>query len=90
MLATLTGQVQATNTTTHEDGATLRTFAELLGSEELGLIDALNLDGGGSATLMTGTRTHTPPTDRVNGVYVHRHVADSVYAGISGYGMYAR
>ncbi|MFE5945886.1 phosphodiester glycosidase family protein [Streptomyces sp. NPDC056480] len=90
VLATLTGQVQATNTTTHEDGATLRTFAELLGSEELGLIDALNLDGGGSATLMTGTRTHTPPTDRVNGVYVHRHVADSVYAGISGYGMYAR
>ncbi|MEV5968564.1 phosphodiester glycosidase family protein [Streptomyces sp. NPDC051921] len=90
VLVTLTGQTQPDNTTTHEDGASLRTFASLLDSEELGLIDALNLDGGGSTTLMTGTRTHTPPTDRVNGVYVHRHVADSVYAGISGYGMYEK
>ncbi|MFH9722954.1 phosphodiester glycosidase family protein [Streptomyces sp. NPDC017254] len=90
VLATLTGQVQADDTTTHEDGASLRTFAELLGSEELGLIDALNLDGGGSATLLTGTTVRTPPTDRVNGVYVHRHVADAVYAGIGGYGMYAK
>lgn len=90
VLVTLTGQVQPDSTTTHEDGATLRTFATLLDSEELGLIDALNLDGGGSATLMTGTSTRTPPTDRVSGVYVHRHVADAVYAGISGYGMYAK
>ncbi|MFE6069699.1 phosphodiester glycosidase family protein [Streptomyces sp. NPDC056525] len=90
VLVTLTGQVQPNNTTTHEDGATLGTFAKLLDSEELGLIDALNLDGGGSATLMTGETTHTPPTDRVNGKYVHRHVADAVYAGISGYGMYAK
>lgn len=90
VLVTLTGQTQEGNTTTHEDGATLRTFATLLDADELGLIDALNLDGGGSATLMTGVTTHTPPTDRVNGVYVHRHVADAVYAGISGYGMYAK
>ncbi|MET9437744.1 phosphodiester glycosidase family protein [Streptomyces sp. NPDC006551] len=90
VLVTLTGQVQPDDTTTHEDGASLRTFASLLDSKELGLIDALNLDGGGSATLMTGTTIHTPPTDRVNGVYVHRDVADSVYAGISGYGMYAK
>ncbi|MCX5227944.1 phosphodiester glycosidase family protein [Streptomyces sp. NPDC006553] len=90
VLVTLTGQTQESNKTTHEDGAYLRTFAELLDSAELGLIDALNLDGGGSATLMTGARTHTPPTDRVNGVYEHRHVADTVYAGISGYGMYAK
>ncbi|MGA5067088.1 phosphodiester glycosidase family protein [Streptomyces exfoliatus] len=90
VLVTLTGQVQPSNETTHEDGAYLHKFAEILDSEELGLIDALNLDGGGSATLMTGATTHTPPTDRVNGEYVHRHVADSVYAGISGYGMYAK
>lgn len=95
VLVTLTGQPQATNTTTHEDGAWLHSFGELLDSEELGLIDALNLDGGGSATLITtdtaGTPTvRTPPTDRVNGVYVHRAVSDAVYAGISGYGMYKK
>ncbi|MFJ9578930.1 phosphodiester glycosidase family protein [Streptomyces sp. NPDC101191] len=95
VLVTLTGQPQASSATTHEDGAWLHDLAELLDSEELGLIDALNLDGGGSATLITattaGTTTvRTPPTDRVNGVYVHRAVADAVYAGISGYGMYRK
>ncbi|MBT2444392.1 phosphodiester glycosidase family protein [Streptomyces sp. ISL-36] len=101
VLVTLTGQPQADNTTTHEDGAWLHAFGELLDSEELGLIDALNLDGGGSATLITatadsttgtinGTTVRTPPTDRVNGVYVHRAVSDAVYAGISGYGMYKK
>ncbi|MFJ9808164.1 phosphodiester glycosidase family protein [Streptomyces sp. NPDC101158] len=95
VLVALTGQPQASSATTHEDGAWLHDLAELLDSEELGLIDALNLDGGGSATLITattaGTTTvRTPPTDRVNGVYVHRAVADAVYAGISGYGMYRK
>ncbi|MGW5419200.1 phosphodiester glycosidase family protein [Streptomyces sp. NPDC003943] len=100
VFVTLTGQLQPDNTTTHEDGDWLHTFAELLDSDELGLIDALNLDGGGSATLitatagaddlMTGTTVRTPPTDRVNGVYVHRAVADAVYAGVSGYGMYRK
>ncbi|MFI8826991.1 phosphodiester glycosidase family protein [Streptomyces sp. NPDC053431] len=90
VFVTLTGQLQPDNTTTHEDGAWLHAWGELLDSEELGLIDALNLDGGGSATLMTGTTVRTPPTDRVNGVYVHRAVADAVYAGISGYGMYKK
>ncbi|MCX4982707.1 phosphodiester glycosidase family protein [Streptomyces sp. NBC_00572] len=92
VFVTLTGQDQAddVDTSTHEDGASLQTFAKLVDSEELGLIEALNLDGGGSATLMTGTTTHTPPTDRVGGKYVHRNVADSVYAGVSGYGMYAK
>ncbi|MFD5327108.1 phosphodiester glycosidase family protein [Streptomyces sp. NPDC127092] len=95
VLVTLTGQPQDSTTTTHEDGAWLHEFAELLDSEELGLIDALNLDGGGSATLITattdaGTVVRTPPTDREDGVYVHRPVADAVYAGISGYGMYKK
>ncbi|GAA2786978.1 phosphodiester glycosidase family protein [Streptomyces showdoensis] len=96
VLVTLTGQPQASTATTHEDGAWLRDFAELLHSGELGLIDALNLDGGGSATLITATTTpgtttvRTPPTDRVNGTYVHRAVSDAVYAGISGYGMYKK
>ncbi|MFF0432954.1 phosphodiester glycosidase family protein [Streptomyces sp. NPDC004327] len=100
VFVTLTGQLQPDNTTTHEDGDWLHAFAELLDSPELGLIDALNLDGGGSATLitatadpaglMTGTTVRTPPTDRVNGVYVHRAVSDAVYAGVSGYGMYKK
>ncbi|MEU6980289.1 phosphodiester glycosidase family protein [Streptomyces sp. NPDC046371] len=73
-----------------EDGDYLRTFAELLDSKELGLVDALNLDGGGSTTLMAGTQVLTPPTDTVGGVKVHRKVADAVYAGVGGYGMYAK
>lgn len=83
VLVTLTGR-------DNEDGDYLRTFAALLDSPELGVIDALNLDGGGSTTLMTGTQTHTPPTDLVNGVLVHRDVADAVYTGVGGYGLYAK
>ncbi|MFJ9827183.1 phosphodiester glycosidase family protein [Streptomyces sp. NPDC101160] len=100
VLVTLTGQLQADNTTTHEDGAYLHAWGELLDSEELGIIDALNLDGGGSATLitavadsnnlMTGTTVRTPATDGPDGAYVYRPVADAVYAGISGYGMYKK
>ncbi|MFI8518881.1 phosphodiester glycosidase family protein [Streptomyces sp. NPDC085481] len=75
---------------TGEDGDYLRTFAALLDSKELALVDALNLDGGGSTTLMTGTQVLTPPTDTVGGVKVHRKVADAVYAGVGGYGMYAK
>ncbi|MFE7575950.1 phosphodiester glycosidase family protein [Streptomyces sp. NPDC057521] len=91
---TLTGQTQATASTTHEDGDSLRAFASLLDSPELALVDVLNLDGGGSTTLMTGTETRTPPTDKgkdpAGPTYVHRRVADSVYTGVGGYGMYAK
>ncbi|MFC8504998.1 phosphodiester glycosidase family protein [Streptomyces sp. NPDC057411] len=83
VLLTLTGQA-------NEDGDYLRTFAEILDSKELALIDALNLDGGGSTTLVTGTTVRTPPTDTENGVKVHRKVADTVYTGVGGYGMYAK
>ncbi|MGW7595637.1 phosphodiester glycosidase family protein, partial [Streptomyces rubiginosohelvolus] len=80
--------------TTHEDGDSLRAFARLLESAELALVDVLNLDGGGSTTLITGTTAQTPPTDRgkdpAGPKYVHRRVADSVYTGVGGYGMYAR
>ncbi|MEU0601623.1 phosphodiester glycosidase family protein [Streptomyces sp. NPDC006393] len=89
VLITLTGQDT-------EDGDYLRTFATLLASPELALVDALNLDGGGSTTLMAVTKPLnaltplTPPTDTVNGVKVYRHVADAVYSGVGGYGMYAK
>ncbi|MFF5975640.1 phosphodiester glycosidase family protein [Streptomyces sp. NPDC012769] len=85
LLITLTGQ-------DNEDGDYLHDFATLLDSEELGLIDALNLDGGGSTTLVTGMKTRTPPTDTddATGAKVHRKVADAVYTGVGGYGMYAK
>ncbi|MET9950249.1 phosphodiester glycosidase family protein [Streptomyces sp. NPDC006339] len=80
VLVTLTGRA-------NEDGDYLRSFAELLDSRELGLVDVLNLDGGGSTTLVTGTRVRTPPTDTEGGVKVHRKVADAVYTGVGGYGL---
>ena len=83
VLVTLTGQA-------NEDGDYLRAFATLLDSQELGLIDVINLDGGGSTTLVTGTQVRTPPTDVENGVKVHRKIADTVYTGVGGYGMYAK
>lgn len=83
VLITLTGQA-------NEDGDYLRTFAEILDSKELALIDVLNLDGGGSTTLVTGTTVRTPATDTENGVKVHRKVADTVYTGVGGYGMYVK
>ncbi|GAA3392388.1 phosphodiester glycosidase family protein [Streptomyces roseoviridis] len=85
LLITLTGQ-------DNEDGDYLRAFAALLDSGELGLVDVLNLDGGGSTTLVTGTKTRTPPTDTdaATGAKVHRKVADAVYTGVGGYGMYAK
>ncbi|MFH8578621.1 phosphodiester glycosidase family protein [Streptomyces zaomyceticus] len=83
VLVTLTGR-------DNEDGDSLKRFAALLNSPGLGIVDALNLDGGGSTVLQTGTETHTPPTDLVNGTLVHREVADSVYTGTGGYGMYVK
>ncbi|MFC9705120.1 phosphodiester glycosidase family protein [Streptomyces sp. NPDC056943] len=92
VLVTLTGQ-------DNEDGDYLRSFAALLDSPLLGIVDALNLDGGGSTVLLTKvpsadpTKTatiHTPPTDLEDGKLVHRKVADSVYAGVGGYGLYTK
>ncbi|WP_326671733.1 phosphodiester glycosidase family protein [Streptomyces sp. NBC_01257] len=94
VLITLTGQPQTDPSVTHEDGDSLQAFARLLDSPELALVDVLNLDGGGSTTLMTGTEVQTPPTDAGKDPdgpeYVHRRVADSVYTGVGGYGMYAK
>ncbi|MFI9297348.1 phosphodiester glycosidase family protein [Streptomyces gardneri] len=77
-----------------EDGDYVDTFAQLLDAEELGLVDVLNLDGGGSTTLVThtgGTSTvRTPPTDTGPSGLVHRKVADTVYTGHGGYGLTAR
>ncbi|MEU7073581.1 phosphodiester glycosidase family protein [Streptomyces narbonensis] len=86
LLITLTGQ-------DNEDGDYLKSFAGLLDSPTLRIVDALNLDGGGSTTLVTKVpteeeaKTHTPPTNPLNGTVVHREVADSVYTGVGGYGL---
>ncbi|WP_328943159.1 phosphodiester glycosidase family protein [Streptomyces sp. NBC_00250] len=96
VLVTLSGQTTADGVypEANEDGDYLRNFATLLSDPDLGIIDAINLDGGGSTTLVTrsptGTAVNTPPTDRVGGQFVHRKVADSVYTGVGGYGMYAK
>ncbi|MEV6161179.1 phosphodiester glycosidase family protein [Streptomyces sp. NPDC052052] len=94
VLITLTGKTQTDPSVTHEDGDYLQAFARLLDSSELALVDVLNLDGGGSTTLLTGTEVQTPPTDAGKAAdgskYVHRRVADAVYTGVGGYGMYAK
>lgn len=94
VLITLTGKPQTDPLVTHEDGDYLQAFARLLDSSELALVDVLNLDGGGSTTLLTGTEVQTPPTDSgkdpLGPKYVHRRVADAVYTGVGGYGMYAK
>ncbi|MFD8209843.1 phosphodiester glycosidase family protein [Streptomyces sp. NPDC059695] len=96
VLATLSGETTEDGVykEANEDGAYLRDFATLLSDPDLGIIDAINLDGGGSTTLVTRTATgpvvNTPPTDRLSGAFVHRKVADSVYTGVGGYGMYAK
>ncbi|MFB7607805.1 phosphodiester glycosidase family protein [Streptomyces gardneri] len=87
VLITLTGK-------SIEDGDYVDGFATLLDAEPLGLVDALNLDGGGSTTLVTHTAgtttTHTPATDGPAPNHVYRKVADTVFTGHGGYGLTAR
>lgn len=85
VLVTLTG-------VGNEDGDYLDAFALLLDSEALGLVDVLNLDGGGSTTLVTHSagrsEVRTPATN--GSPPALRKVADTVYTGHGGYGMYAK
>ncbi|MET9954372.1 phosphodiester glycosidase family protein [Streptomyces sp. NPDC006339] len=78
--------------TTGVDGAFLPEFAEILRLPELGVIDAVNLDGGGSTTLYTLDKRQTGMTDiaeQPDGTYrrVERPVADAVYLTRGGYGI---
>ncbi|MER5867312.1 phosphodiester glycosidase family protein [Kitasatospora sp. NPDC002040] len=61
-------------------GATLLELAVLM--QDLGVIDALNMDGGGSTTLVWQGQVVNHPSD---GAEVERKVADTVYAGVGGY-----
>ncbi|MFG2561237.1 hypothetical protein [Streptomyces sp. NPDC048496] len=69
-------------------------FEVVLDTNGVVTVDVLNLDGGGSTTLLTGTEVQTPPTDAGKNPdgpkYVHRRVADAVYTGVGRYGMYAK
>jgi hypothetical protein len=52
---------------------------------DLGAVDGLNLDGGGSTTLVVKETIRNRPADTAG----ERAVADSVYIGHGGYGLYA-
>ncbi|MFJ4620166.1 phosphodiester glycosidase family protein [Streptomyces sp. NPDC088812] len=66
--------------TTVSRGATRLELATLL--RDLGATDALNLDGGGSTTLVWQNTVVNHPSD---GDGTERPVADTVYAGAGGY-----
>ncbi|MEV6954228.1 phosphodiester glycosidase family protein [Streptomyces sp. NPDC051183] len=74
------------------DGAFMYEFADILKLPELGVFDAINLDGGGSTTLYTLDKRQTGMTDiaqQPDGSYlrVERPVADAVYLTRGGYAM---
>lgn len=68
------------NDATLSKGATRLELATLL--KELGAVDALNMDGGGSTTLVWQNTVVNHPSD---GNEQERPVADTVYAGVGGY-----
>ncbi|MFD0344660.1 phosphodiester glycosidase family protein [Streptomyces sp. NPDC127117] len=57
-------------------GATLREAAALL--RDLGAVDALNLDGGGSSTMVVNGRLHNRPRDAEGAPVRERAVADAL------------
>lgn len=81
VLATLTG-------IDREDGGLLAETAQLLADDQINIVDALNLDGGGSTTMMVGKDRTTTVTDLVGGVRVERPVANALYICVAGYGLY--
>lgn len=52
---------------------------------DLGAVDGLNLDGGGSTTLVVKETIRNRPVDTGG----ERPVLDAVYSGHGGYGLYA-
>ncbi|MFF6963564.1 phosphodiester glycosidase family protein [Streptomyces anthocyanicus] len=65
------------------NGVTLDEFARIL--LDLGAVDGLNMDGGGSTTLVVEQAVVNRPSDSTG----ERPVADSLYIGHGGYGHYA-
>lgn len=68
--------------TTISKGATRREMATLL--KDLGVIDALNMDGGGSTTLVWQNAVANHPSDGTD-TEKERPIGDAVYAGAGGY-----
>ncbi|MFJ9455573.1 phosphodiester glycosidase family protein [Kitasatospora sp. NPDC101447] len=66
-------------------GATRSEFAQLL--KALNLVDAVNLDGGGSTTLNLRDQNGNEPPVTTTTDSSPRHVADTVYAAVGGYGL---
>ncbi|MGQ4427003.1 phosphodiester glycosidase family protein, partial [Streptomyces violaceoruber] len=65
------------------NGVTLDEIARIL--LDLGAVDGLNMDGGGSTTLVVEQAVVNRPSDSTG----ERPVADSLYIGHGGYGHYA-
>ncbi|MET9674696.1 phosphodiester glycosidase family protein [Streptomyces sp. NPDC006482] len=55
--------------------------------EDLGAVDALNLDGGGSTTFVVDGQVKNVLSDEKDGKGIERPVYDSVYAGRGGYAL---
>ncbi|MFD8788700.1 phosphodiester glycosidase family protein [Kitasatospora sp. NPDC059599] len=66
-------------------GATRSEFAQVL--KALDLVDAVNMDGGGSTTLNLRDQNGNEPPVTTTTDSSPRHVADTVYAGVGGYGL---
>ncbi|MFF2149052.1 phosphodiester glycosidase family protein [Kitasatospora sp. NPDC058190] len=66
-------------------GATRSELAQLL--KALNLVDAVNMDGGGSTTLNLRDQNGNEPPVTTTSDTAPRHVADTVYAGVGGYGL---
>ncbi|MER7753753.1 phosphodiester glycosidase family protein [Kitasatospora sp. NPDC097643] len=66
-------------------GATRSELAQLL--KALNLVDAVNMDGGGSTTLNLRDQNGNEPPVTTTTDPSPRHVADTVYAAVGGYGL---
>ncbi|MFD0407833.1 phosphodiester glycosidase family protein [Kitasatospora sp. NPDC127116] len=66
-------------------GATRSELAQLL--KALNLVDAVNMDGGGSTTLNLRDQNGSEPPVTTTTDSAPRHVADTVYAAVGGYGL---
>ncbi|MEU7297078.1 phosphodiester glycosidase family protein [Streptomyces exfoliatus] len=83
LLVTLTDQTSGVPV---RNGGYLDEFAKLLMTEEIAAVDALNLDGGGSTTLLAKGDDMTPPIHPAGGgAMTYRPVANAVHTGAAGF-----
>ncbi|MEU7897358.1 phosphodiester glycosidase family protein [Nonomuraea sp. NPDC049152] len=74
----------------HSVGATRLEMAQLM--KDLGAVDAVNMDGGGSTTMVVRDRIVNQPSDPVSTAVPHgqqRPVADAIFVAPGGYGLHS-